>query len=105
MSLTLCCMIEGWSTRVLGVGSRVRQNAGTRTLASAASSLLKKVSGTLPITRNQALFRRSESSRHLFQQAATPVLSFGEPGKGSNKLKSCQLSVKDEGRRDQGQKD
>ena len=36
-----------------------------------ASSLLKKVSGTLPTTRNRAFVRRSESSRHLFQQAAS----------------------------------
>ena len=39
-------------------------------MTSAPNSLLKKVSGTLPTTRNRAFVRRSESSRHLFQQAA-----------------------------------
>ena len=38
------------------------------------SSLLNKVSGTLPTKRNRALFRRSESSRHLFQQAVSVCL-------------------------------
>ena len=38
-----------------------------------AGSLLKKVPGTLPTKQNRAFFGRSESSRHLFQQAASAV--------------------------------